>query len=101
MFPAKAKPVCSFQVTEHHPLLHLSTSTVEPFGISVTASLVVAGPFRRFVSATVVTGLAATYSADRVRTVAAHSVRRVRCMNLTLSFYDGAPRRTGLNPNRR
>ena len=52
------KPSLPSSEASHQPLVHLPTSTVVPFGISVSTSVSVPGPFRRFVSAVVAIGLA-------------------------------------------
>src|SRR3984957_439164 len=79
-FWAKAKPFLSFIVVSHHPLVHLPTSTVVPFGIRVRTSLSKPGDFRKLVSAERVTGFAIAPTADRRVMMAADAAIRTKLM---------------------
>jgi hypothetical protein len=61
-------------------LLHLPTSTVVPFVISVTTGLSVPGDLRRLVSAVVVIGLALAQTADRNVKITADAATRTKLM---------------------
>src|SRR6202035_1915864 len=83
-FWAMAKPFLSSNEVSHHPLVHLPTSTVVPFGISVRTSLSVPGAFRRLVSVVRVTGLAVALAADTRVKMAADAAIRTKLMAVLL-----------------
>ena len=60
--------------------MHLPTSTVVPFGISVTTSLLVQDDFRKLVSAVVATGLAVAPTADSRVMMAADAAACIKRM---------------------
>src|ERR1700761_3340317 len=63
------KPSCPFRDASHQPLLHLPTSTVVPFGISVSTSLLVPAALRKLVSVVTAIGFADAHATDsRVKT---------------------------------
>jgi hypothetical protein len=61
-------------------LVHLPISTVVPFGMRVTTSLSVPGPFRKFVSAVVAIGLAVAQAENSRVTIAADAAARTKLM---------------------
>jgi hypothetical protein len=82
---AIAKPSRSPNFTLHQPASHSPTSISEPFGISVTTSLLVPGAARRLVSAASVTGLADAAAVRAITVAAAKVVRRNGMANLAKS----------------
>src|ERR1700753_1771520 len=63
-FRLMTKPSCPFRDASHQPLLHLPTSTVVPFGISVNTSLLVPAVLRRLGSEATAIGFAHAHTAD-------------------------------------
>src|ERR1700744_2878550 len=81
-FRAMTKPSCPFRDASHQPLLHLPTSTVVPFGISVSTSLLVPAALRKLVSVLTATGFADAHAADSTVTMAAKAATRTTPMAL-------------------
>src|ERR1700742_2827581 len=74
-FRVMTKPSCPFSEASHQPLLHLPTSTVVPFGISVSTSLLVPAALRRLVSVVTAIGFADAHTADsRVKMAAVAAI---------------------------
>src|SRR5580658_8088513 len=97
-FWAKAKPSLPSDEVSHHPLVHLPTSTVVPFGRRVRTSASKPGAFRRLVSALRVTGLAIAPTADTRVTMAANAAIRTKLMAVLLFPSVAPPAQSYLTP---
>src|SRR4029077_6114243 len=86
------KPSRPSTEVSHHPLLHLPTSTIVPFGMMVRTGLSVPADLRRLVSAVVAIGLAVAQTADRSVKTAVDAAILARLMAILVSLLPARPR---------